>query len=75
MWNGRRSSGNDQIEELRQVPGNRVADAARISEESGMEQPHRYPVIFNPKARSQKGGRVLRFLMNHANRLALYAKL
>jgi diacylglycerol kinase (ATP) len=38
-----------------------------------MEKPHRYPVIFNPKARSQKGGRVLRFLMNHANRLALYA--
>ncbi len=38
-----------------------------------MEQPHRYPVIFNPKARSQKGGRVLRFLMNHANRFALYA--
>jgi diacylglycerol kinase (ATP) len=42
-------------------------------EESAMEQPHRYPVIFNPKARSQKGGRVLRFLMNHANRFALYA--
>ncbi len=33
----------------------------------------RYPVIFNPKARSQKGGRVLRFLMKHANRFALYA--
>ncbi|MBC8126850.1 MAG: diacylglycerol kinase family lipid kinase [Gloeobacteraceae cyanobacterium ES-bin-144] len=38
-----------------------------------METPHRYPIIFNPKARSQKGGRVLRFMMNHANRFALYA--
>lgn len=44
-----------------------------MGEESGMEQPHRYPVIFNPKARSQNGGRVLRFLMSHANRFALYA--
>src|SRR6478609_2251242 len=42
-------------------------------EESAMETPHRYPVIFNPKARSQKGGRVLKFLMSHANRFALYA--
>jgi YegS/Rv2252/BmrU family lipid kinase len=33
----------------------------------------RYPLIFNPKARGQKGGRVLRFLMRHAHRLALYA--
>jgi diacylglycerol kinase (ATP) len=46
---------------------------AGMGEESGMETPHRYPVIFNPKARSQKGGRVLRFLMGHANRFALYA--
>lgn len=38
-----------------------------------MEAPHRYPVIFNPRARSQKGGRVLRFLMSHANRFALFA--
>jgi len=38
-----------------------------------MEKPHRYPVIFNPRARSQKGGRVLRFLMQHANRFALFA--
>lgn len=44
-----------------------------MGEESCMEQPHRYPVIFNPKARSQKGGRALRFLMNHPNRFALYA--
>ena len=44
-----------------------------MSEESRMEKPHRYPVIFNPRAHSQKGGRVLRFLMGHANRLALYA--
>lgn len=38
-----------------------------------MEKPHRYPVIFNPRARSQKGGRVLRFLMGHAHRFALFA--
>jgi YegS/Rv2252/BmrU family lipid kinase len=44
-----------------------------MGEESGMPTPHRYPIIFNPKARSQKGGRVLRFIMNHANRFALYA--
>ncbi|MCU0748042.1 MAG: diacylglycerol kinase family lipid kinase [Akkermansiaceae bacterium] len=38
-----------------------------------MASPRRYPLIFNPKARSQKGGRVLRFLMSHANRFAMYA--
>lgn len=36
-------------------------------------RPPRYPLIFNPKARGQKGGKVLRFLMEHANRFALYA--
>ena len=44
-----------------------------MGEESGMEAAHRYPVIFNPKARSQKGGRVLRFLKNHADRFTLLA--
>jgi diacylglycerol kinase (ATP) len=38
-----------------------------------MVRPPRYPIIFNPRARSQKGGRVLRFLMSHANRFALFA--
>jgi YegS/Rv2252/BmrU family lipid kinase len=38
-----------------------------------MPQSRRYPLIFNPKARSQKGGRVLRFLMKHADRFAMYA--
>ncbi len=38
-----------------------------------MEQQHRYPLIFNPRARSQKGERVLRFLMSRANRFALFA--
>ncbi len=38
-----------------------------------MEVPHRYPLIFNPNARSQKGARALRFLMANANRFALYA--
>jgi len=37
-----------------------------------MEKPHRYPVIFNPRARSQKGERVLRFIQSHAERLALH---
>lgn len=44
-----------------------------LGEDSCMEIPHRYPVIFNPKARSQKGGRVMRFLMRNAHRFALYA--
>jgi len=35
--------------------------------------PHRYPLIFNPKARSQRGQRTFRFLMEHANRFALFA--
>ena len=52
---------------------NRVAMPARFGEQSGMRGTRRYPVIFNPKARSQKGGRVLRFLMRHANRFALFA--
>ncbi|MGJ8632861.1 MAG: diacylglycerol/lipid kinase family protein [Luteolibacter sp.] len=33
----------------------------------------RYPLIFNPRARSQKGGRTRQFLMEHANRFVLYA--
>jgi YegS/Rv2252/BmrU family lipid kinase len=52
---------------------NRVAEEAGMGEESGMERKRRYPLIFNPKARSQKGGRFLRFLMNHSNRFAMYA--
>jgi YegS/Rv2252/BmrU family lipid kinase len=38
-----------------------------------METPHRYPLIFNPKARSQRGDKTLRFLMENAHRFALYA--
>ena len=38
-----------------------------------MALPRRYPLIFNPRARSQKGGRTRQFLMEHANRFALYA--
>lgn len=33
----------------------------------------RYPLIFNPKARSHRGDRVRRFLMSHAHHFALYA--
>lgn len=38
-----------------------------------MEKRRRYPLIFNPKARGQKGERTLRFLMKHAERFAMYA--
>lgn len=37
-----------------------------------MATPRRYPLIFNPKARGQKGGKFLRFLMEHAGRFAMY---
>jgi diacylglycerol kinase (ATP) len=35
--------------------------------------PKRYPVLFNPKARSQRGQRATRFLMAHATEFALFA--
>ncbi|MFC7337095.1 diacylglycerol/lipid kinase family protein [Haloferula chungangensis] len=35
--------------------------------------PRRYPVLFNPKARSQRGRRALEFLMDNAAGLGLYA--
>jgi YegS/Rv2252/BmrU family lipid kinase len=38
-----------------------------------MSLPRRYPLIFNPSARSQKGARTRQFLMQHAHRFALYA--
>lgn len=38
-----------------------------------MELPRRYPVLFNPKARSQRGRKALEFLMEHSVGLALYA--
>ena len=52
---------------------NPIAKRGRIGNEWCVKLPRRYPIIFNPKARSQKGGRVLRFIMKHANRFALYA--
>ncbi len=33
----------------------------------------RYPLLFNPNARSQRGKRALSFVMKHATRFALYA--
>ena len=33
----------------------------------------RYPLIFNPNARSQRGRRTMRFLMAHAQRFCLCA--
>jgi diacylglycerol kinase (ATP) len=44
-----------------------------MSEESGMETPRRYPLILNPKARSQKGGRVARFLKHNVDRFDIHA--
>ena len=38
-----------------------------------IQMSQRYPLIFNPSARSQKGRRTLRFLMSHAQWFALYA--
>ena len=38
-----------------------------------METPRRYPLIFNPKARSQKGSKMMRFIMKHGGRFAMYA--
>jgi len=37
-----------------------------------MDRSHRYPVIFNPNARSQKNGRVLQFIQRHAECLDLH---
>lgn len=34
---------------------------------------HRYPLIFNPSAKSQRGRKTLRFLMSHAQWFGLYA--
>jgi diacylglycerol kinase (ATP) len=38
-----------------------------------MQTGPRYPLIFNPRARSQRGRRALSFIMSHAPRFALYA--
>jgi diacylglycerol kinase (ATP) len=38
-----------------------------------MAHPPRYPLLFNPKAKSQKGQRTFRFLMEHSNRFFLCA--
>ena len=37
-----------------------------------METPRRYPLIFNPQARSQKSDRVRRFLLEHARHFAVH---
>lgn len=44
-----------------------------MGEEWRMETPRRYPLIFNPRARSQKGGRMMRFLMKYGGRFAMHA--
>lgn len=35
--------------------------------------PPRYPLLLNPKAKSEKGRRALKFIMAHATRFAIYA--
>lgn len=37
------------------------------------EQPPRYPLILNPRAKSEKGRRALKFIMAHATRFAIHA--
>lgn len=37
-----------------------------------MDVPHRYPVIFNPYAKSQKGSKVLRFIEKNSDYLTLH---
>ncbi len=37
------------------------------------DQPPRYPLILNPKARSEKGRRALKFIMANATRFTIYA--
>lgn len=39
----------------------------------GVTEGRRYPLIYNPRARGQRGRRVLRFLRERATRFALYA--
>lgn len=59
------------LEDMREK---RIAVRAGCGENRAMANDRRYPLIFNPKAKSQKGGgKVMRFLMNHAHRFALYA--
>ncbi|MEN8755140.1 MAG: diacylglycerol kinase family protein, partial [Akkermansiaceae bacterium] len=38
-----------------------------------MKEPPRYPLILNPKAKSEKGKRALRFVMDHATKFVIYA--
>lgn len=45
----------------------------RLADESGMAFPARYPLLFNPRARSQRGQRALRFLMQRSTRFYLCA--
>ncbi len=44
-----------------------------LPEKQRVAKNHRYPVLFNPHARSTRGRRSLRFLMNNATDFTLYA--
>ena len=48
-------------------------DCAMVCGVDNGDMSPRFPVIFNPKARSQRGGRVARFLLQNAGRFSLYA--
>ena len=52
---------------------NRIAGPAGNGQQSAMSTPLRYPLIFNPKARSQRGRRALRFLQGKAASVDLFA--
>ena len=40
---------------------------------SVMSMPARYPLILNPRAKSERARKALRFVMDHATRFAIYA--
>lgn len=46
---------------------------ACLPEKQRVAKNHRYPVLFNPNARSTRGQRSLKFLMNNATDFTLYA--
>jgi diacylglycerol kinase (ATP) len=61
------------LEKWSRFSGESGCERRGLTTDCGIETLHRYPLIFNPRARSQRGQKTLRFLMDHANRFALYA--
>ena len=50
-----------------------VKSVPKPKEMKKMDEGHRYPLLFNPNARSKRGRRSLRFLMSRATDFVLYA--